>query len=722
MKKIVIVCAALLGLMLSVNAQAPHVEWLNAYHTNFWQNPTGNTVLDIKQLSTGGLLVAGKFTGEVNFNPQEGNGAETSTIWDDDGFFAKYDSKGKLIWVKVLIGIGDGNVHHIDVDSVGDIYVSGEFSDQTDFDPSANTVFKNTNDPGHEDIFFAKYSSTGNLIWVHNVGGWGADEVSAMQVSADGNITMEGEVDMTFNDSIDVDPGAGSFWFKKKPQTTTSLFFLQYNNGGSFQWGKQFGWGSGDNHIADVSIAPNGNLNICGRFRGTTDFEPGPVTVNRTSNGFSDAFYGRYQPDGEMIQVRTFGTSHFDNAEAIATDAAGNIYITGEYEDTMDIDPNAGVQMLPYNWDEITRRNAMYLAKFNGSGNLVWAKSISQVNSFTSGDLLMITPDNKLLLGITTTGNIDVDFDAAQQNYSVLNWDNVLVKYDLDAHYMEHFAIKADGLPAEINTATYGNNNDLFLGGVIADITYFSDNVVFDGFTQATDYTGFMVRYATGPANDAVCTATQLTVNAPAITTTNNNAGSDNISAGVCFDDDTVTSGVWFSFVAPQVGKAVITTYYTNGMDDSQIAVFESIPANDCNGLFTEISCNETPNEVSAMAIDSVFGLTPGSTYYILVDGNNDNSGSFNIDVTAFDPTGINDVFEQSNISIYPNPSTGLYNVKTDGHFTNYTITDISGRIVAENNSGTNNFTIDLSNNAPGMYFISLKNSANVITRTLVLK
>ena len=71
-------------------------------------------------------------------------------------------------------------------------------------------------------------------------------------------------------------------------------------------------------------------------------------------------------------------------------------------------------------------------------------------------------------------------------------------------------------------------------------------------------------------------------------------------------------------------------------------------------------------------------------------------------------------------ISIYPNPSNGIFTIETEGNF-DVTITDISGKVIQRKDVACNvSTTIDLTNNANGIYFIKFQNNEVVKTIKII--
>jgi hypothetical protein len=83
---------------------------------------------------------------------------------------------------------------------------------------------------------------------------------------------------------------------------------------------------------------------------------------------------------------------------------------------------------------------------------------------------------------------------------------------------------------------------------------------------------------------------------------------------------------------------------------------------------------------------------------------------------------GINEISE-NNFEIYPNPSTGIFIVKSNfKEGNNITVTDAAGRIIMLKVNTTDNSSIDLSMMESGVYFVQMKHESSVKTIRLVLQ
>jgi hypothetical protein len=78
-------------------------------------------------------------------------------------------------------------------------------------------------------------------------------------------------------------------------------------------------------------------------------------------------------------------------------------------------------------------------------------------------------------------------------------------------------------------------------------------------------------------------------------------------------------------------------------------------------------------------------------------------------------------------VSIYPNPSKGIFQVSTLSGFQTLTgfaweTTDMHGSTIASGKSQSNDFTIDLTGHKPGIYFIKIQQNEKSLFRKIVLK
>jgi hypothetical protein len=97
------------------------------------------------------------------------------------------------------------------------------------------------------------------------------------------------------------------------------------------------------------------------------------------------------------------GSSSNDSGQSVAVDVEGNIFVTGNFQGTVDFDPGAGV----YNLTS-AGGNDVYVAKYSASGALCWARSMGSVYD-DQGCGIAVAPGGDVC--ITGFFQNSVDFD-----------------------------------------------------------------------------------------------------------------------------------------------------------------------------------------------------------------------------------------------------------------------------------------------------------------------
>ncbi|MFT6844577.1 MAG: subtilisin-like proprotein convertase family protein, partial [Flavobacteriales bacterium] len=146
------------------------------------------------------------------------------------------------------------------------------------------------------------------------------------------------------------------------------------------------------------------------------------------------------------------------------------------------------------------------------------------------------------------------------------------------------------------------------------------------------------------PANDNCNNAINIPVAAAGVTCTspvytNTNATTEAYTSPSCWNTPS-DNNVWFSFTAPASGSVMITdNFSTNTLNDPQAAVFSGT----CGGGLTEIGCHEDMNTGAGVLYNrfAVYNMTPTAVYYIMIDGNNGETGDFGVCVSEIPPLDI---------------------------------------------------------------------------------
>jgi hypothetical protein len=377
--------------------------------------------------ASGNIYTIGGFSGTVDFNPGSGIYNLTS-IGDHDIFVSKLDSAGNFIWAKQIGGQLYYAEYDLALDDAGNTYITGTFWGMVDFDPGAG-IF-NLNTIGTHDLFVLKLDSFGNFIWAKQIGGpLGAVDGTSISLDDLGNIYTTGY----FADTIDFDPGAGTFMLNTDHTWLFSMFVLKLNPSGNFVWAKaMYGPYSGV-QSESISIDRFGNVLTIGQFHDTVDFDPGVgsfTLVPFGSFGLWDAFISKLDSSGNFVWAKQFWGESTQIGFSITTDAFSNVYTTGVFDATTDFDPGLGTFFMT----PTTERNT-FISKLDAAGNFVWAK---QISGYSHGNAITLDAENN----VYTTGYFDgyTDFDPGSGtsiiNEPLTSPDTFIAKYDGSGNFI----------------------------------------------------------------------------------------------------------------------------------------------------------------------------------------------------------------------------------------------------------------------------------------------
>ncbi|MEM7368310.1 MAG: SBBP repeat-containing protein [Bacteroidota bacterium] len=180
-----------------------------------------------------------------------------------------------------------------------------------------------------------------------------------------------------------------------------------------------------------IVLDSSGNVYIAGDFEGTVDFDPGPDTMNLSSNGFKDAFVQKLDSNGHLLWVKQMGGILEDRASTLTADTDGNIYVTGVFRETVDFDPNSGITNLSSSGNK-----DIFIQKLDANGQLLWVKQLSGEGRKESYSTTLDAHGDLYTVG---TYFLTVDFDPGPGivNHSALSGDDTFIlKLDADGNFI----------------------------------------------------------------------------------------------------------------------------------------------------------------------------------------------------------------------------------------------------------------------------------------------
>lgn len=294
-------------------------------------------------------------------NPISYNG-QTYTPTDPqkpDYLIVQTSTSGGSGWLKVLPGLE--YLNQITVDHAGNPIVCGGFLNTLSI---GNTTLQSK---GDVDFFVMKLNGSGTVQWVKRGGGEDIEYAAMVSTDAQNNLYLAAEcysLQLDFNDA----------WSLTSNEGDGNMLFLKLTPDGAPVWEKLYGGGpSFANEFRcfpySIQTDPNGNTFIGGFFSKKNYFS----NITLTSSYNFNNFIGKFDPNGEPIWMTPIKTRRISiNYNEIDQDELGNIYIAGQFQDSLFVEGNVLVRQ------GATGANNFYFARFDGAdGSLDWWKSQS---------------------------------------------------------------------------------------------------------------------------------------------------------------------------------------------------------------------------------------------------------------------------------------------------------------------------------------------------------
>jgi hypothetical protein len=366
---------------------------------------------------SGNVYSSGYFQGTVDFDPGTAISNLTS-VGDYDIYVQKLDDNGNFLWAKSFGGALDDIYPSINLDSTGNLYIAGQYKDTVDFDPGTGTFILSS--VGEFDIFVLKMDNSGNFLWAKTMGGIGNDRGTSLVIDVFGNIYTLGWFNGIYHDTVDFDPGAGIFNLTSSSAGYSDIFVHKMDASGNFLWVKAIGgkWNDVGNSIITDAL---GNVYSTGYFYDTVDFDPGPATFNLTAVGGYDIYIQKLDGAGNFLWAKSMGGTGGDIGYSINVDTSGNVYTTGQFQNTTDFDPGIGVFNLTS-----AGQNDIFVQKLDISGNLLWAKGIGGISSENGFSIHVDASDNVYITG-SFQDTVDFDPSSGVSNFTSIGATDIFI-------------------------------------------------------------------------------------------------------------------------------------------------------------------------------------------------------------------------------------------------------------------------------------------------------
>ncbi|MCX6200042.1 MAG: T9SS type A sorting domain-containing protein [Bacteroidetes bacterium] len=303
---------------------------------------------------------------------------------DADGFIAKYTTDGNLVWVRQIGGSNSDVSLSVDADNAGNVYIGGSY----EYNMMLDTFHLSTTNLYNES-FLAKYSSDGNVLWAKSGKGNNANQITGVAFDNDHSVFVTGYFGGNFK------IGAGNI---NSATSSYDIFLAKVDENGNYDWLKSAG-STYEDAAHGICSDANGNAIVVGYFAGTAYFDSHTVTYS----DYNDIFVAKYDASGNNLWVRAGRGHQLDIGWGVTTDANGNIFATGMYQDVIDFDGNI---LHAFDRD-------IFLVSYSPAGTLRWATTAGGVNTDCGFSVAVSNAGMLVLAGYYSYtgyyGNIHID-------------------------------------------------------------------------------------------------------------------------------------------------------------------------------------------------------------------------------------------------------------------------------------------------------------------------
>ncbi len=192
----------------------------------------------------------------------------------------------------------------------------------------------------------------------------------------------------------------------------------------------------------------------------------------------------------EFAWGRSMGGSGYERCWAMTTDIEGNVYITGAFNSTVDMDPGPGVSNI-----STSGGFDVFVQKMDKDGNFLWVKSISSSADVDVNDIATDSQGNVFLAGEFEQ---TADFDPGPGNYPLTSLgaeDSYILKLSEDGSFLWAHAFGSSSTELEqAYSCTVDVNGNVFVVGRYEGTVDFDPGPTVNNLTPVGDSDGFILK------------------------------------------------------------------------------------------------------------------------------------------------------------------------------------------------------------------------------------
>lgn len=437
----------------------------------------------------------GTSTGEGVAADSSGNlymvGSALNTAGYFDTLVSKLSPSGANIFTTHFTGSYNYLGHAVAVDSGGNMYVVGEVT--------ATGVIQTG--------FVAKINSGGTAVaFSFNWGGSGGDAAYGIALDSSTNIYICGA---TASTDFPVNAGAA----QTRLGGGVDGFVTKFDPNGNGLYSTYLG-GTGSDTAWAIAVDSSGDAFVTGSTA-STNFPVTTGSFQTTSGGSGDAFITKLSPTLTTVFSTYLGGSGTDVGYAIAVDAGGVIYVTGETASTNF--PTLGAFQSSFGGGN----GDVFLTKMNGNGQtLAYSTYLGGSGEDVAFGLAVDTSGNAYVTG--STNSTDFPLSKAFQSANQGSINAIVAAVDsTGANLLFSSYLGGNGSPGTGgdygNAVTVNCSSGLVVTGTTASANFPTTSGAFLSAYPGGTYNAFMTKVGAGPSTPAISTGGVIGTWSPAV-------------------------------------------------------------------------------------------------------------------------------------------------------------------------------------------------------------
>ena len=252
-------------------------------------------------------------------------------------------------------------------------------------------------------------------------------------------------------------------------QGGADIFIAKYNSNGVLQWAKRAG-GYSDDFAYGIS-ANDTEVYITGSFNGASNFNTPFATGSNEifSAGGYDIFIAKFNSNGDFLWAKRGGGVGEDVSNSIIIEL-NDIYITGSFRNTANFN---NPSMIGTNQITSSGNTDIFIAKFNSSGDFLWAKRAGGSGADESSGIGVNGNEVYITGSFRNTANFNTpSVFGFNEIISEGGTDIFIAQYNNNGDFQ--WAKRAGGTNQDISKDVSVNGNKIYITGSFSTISNFN--------------------------------------------------------------------------------------------------------------------------------------------------------------------------------------------------------------------------------------------------------